>query len=104
MLPNPLYKQVEHDSEHPELVLRSSVAEVKLATDTLFWKDVIALLQQRITKERDDLEVMGADYTREAMAFTQGKICAFREVLDISETFNNIITAVKKEDENGQNT
>ena len=71
--------------------------------DTLFWKDVVALLHQRIAKERDDLEVMGSGFGREDMAFVQGKICAFREVLDIAETFNNIITAVKKEDEDGEN-
>ncbi len=94
-MPQQLYKQLDREHTYPDL--QSSMAEVRLAVQTPFWQDVQVLLARRVTQLRDDLEVMGAEYAREDIAFTQGKIVALREVLDIAVLFETLIAATKDE-------
>ncbi len=95
-----MYNKVpEEEQIKYSLSILSTASELKLATDTPFWKDVTTIINRSIVTARDNLEHMGKEYQREDMAFTQGQLDAFRSMLALPDQILNAIVAIKAEKE-----
>jgi hypothetical protein len=70
-----------------ELVIDSSIEDLRLFVDSSVWRDMSTSINTSIEALRDELELPGTDGTEEVRlanyAYLQGQLAAFRILIDL---------------------